>query len=90
MTTREFNEKWINYLEEGFYGLAIPLESVVKYLDDIFENELTKDPNFRYTQIKMKFNWSCFYSNAPIEVRERIESNINKLVKEYEVQNNMY
>ena len=87
MTTAEFNQKWKDYLEEGYYGLSIPIKSVIEYLDDLFENELTKDPNFRFYQIKIKFNWSCFYSNAPVEVRERIESNIDKLVKEYEIEN---
>ena len=90
MTTREFNEKWKDYLEEGFYGLAIPLENVINYLDDLFETELTKDPTFRYSQIKMKFNWACFYSNAQPDIRQRIEDNISKIVKEYETTNNLH
>lgn len=84
MTTQDFNEKWKDYLEEGFYGLAIPHPKVVEYLEEVFSNELTKDPNFKFKQIKVKFHWTCFYSNAPMEVNQRIEDTINEILKENE------
>lgn len=84
MTIKDFNEKWKDYLEEGFYGLTIPVPDVIEYLDNVFSNELTKDPNFKYQQIKVKFDWVCFYSNAPLEVNQRIEKSITKLIKIYE------
>ena len=63
MTAQEFNEKYSDYLEDRFYGLAIDKESVVNYLDVVFE-DLIKIPNFKYQQIKLKFNNASFYSNS--------------------------
>lgn len=84
MTTKEFNEKYKEYLKDGHYGLAINVPSVIKYLDEKFQN-LIKIPDFRYTQIKMKFNTSRFYC-YPIGIDvEYIEKEIDKLVKEYEL-----
>jgi hypothetical protein len=84
LTVKEFNEKWKDYLEEGFYGLQISVPHVIAYLDNIFENELTKDPNFKYSQIKTKWNWVCFYSNASKEVNRKIEAIISEILKTYE------
>jgi len=62
MTAREFNQKWAQFLEPGYYGLAIDSPSVCEYLDKVFEG-LTKIPGFEYSQIKTKFEYSSFYSN---------------------------
>lgn len=62
MTSTEFNQKWVEFLEPGHYGLAINSPSHVEYLDKLFEG-LTKIPGFKYQQIKEKFNWASFYSN---------------------------
>lgn len=62
MTTEEFNEKYKDYLEEGHYGLDISYPAVVEYLDKIFQ-DLIKIPGFKYSQIKLKFNSSRFYTN---------------------------
>ena len=62
MTGSEFNEKYKEYLEEGHYGLDISTPSIIKYLDEMFQ-DLIKIPGFKYSQIKEKFNTSRFYTN---------------------------
>lgn len=62
MTTEKFNEKYKDYLEEGHYGLDIDYPAVVEYLDKTFQ-DLIKIPEFKYSQIKLKFNSSRFYTN---------------------------
>ena len=78
-TSDEFNKKYSNYLEEGHYGLALSNEEVIEYLDKQFE-ELIKLPNFKYSQIKDKFNWFCFYcEGVSSEKRAEIESKIKEI-----------
>ena len=86
-TTDEFNNKYLDYLEEGYYGLAIEDERVVKYLDQMFEG-LIKIPGFQYSQIKLKYDMVCFYTNLhnvlgkPGRIlREEIEKTLNILIK---------
>jgi len=82
MTANDFNEKYSEYLEERHYGLDIHDEKVIAYLDEIFENELTKIPGFTYSQIKLKFNSSRFYAEGLPEGKDsEIEKKINELVK---------
>ena len=64
MTTEEFNKKYSAYLEEGHYGLGIDHPEVVEYLDKEFEKEIEKNPEFQYSQIKMKFVSSRVYSTS--------------------------
>jgi hypothetical protein len=87
MTTEEFNKKYKYYLEEGHYGLDISYPSVIKYLDKVFQ-DLVKIPGFKYSQIKLKFNYSRFYTNlyqiAPSfggKLDSMIEKEINFLVR---------
>lgn len=82
MTAEQFNEKYSEYLEERHYGLDIHDEKVIAYLDEVFENELTKIPGFTYSQIKLKFSSSRFYaSGLSAEQEIEIERKINELVK---------
>ena len=64
MTTEEFNKKYSAYLEEGHYGLAISHPEVITYLDKEFEKEIEKNPEFQYSQIKMKFESCRVYSTS--------------------------
>jgi len=61
-TSEEFNDKWNDFLEHRHYGLDIENEEVVKYLDDIFTNELILIPNFSFSQIKTKYKSVRFYA----------------------------
>ena len=79
MTKNEFNEKYKEYLEEGHYGLDISTPSIIKYLDEMFQ-DLIKIPGFKYSQIKEKFNTSRFYTNL-YELIGKPGSNINNEVE---------
>lgn len=86
-TTKEFNDKYADYLEERNYGLAIENPGVIKYLDQMFEG-LIKIPGFKYSQIKVKYDMVCFYTNLHEVIdkpgrilRDEIEKNIDILIK---------
>ena len=91
MTTSEFNKKYKDYLEEGHYGLEISDPGVIKYLDEKFKN-LTRIKGFKYSQIKMKFWSSRFYSNLSDtsflgDIGAVIENNIERdlnIITKYE------
>lgn len=83
MTTEDFNKKYSDYLETGHYGLAINNEDVIKYLDYIFENKLIHIPNFKYSQIKLKFGTCRFYCKGvqvPHELINQIENDIDTIL----------
>jgi len=78
MTSTQFNKKYFEFLEEGHYGLDLFNPKAIEYLDKEFE-ELIKIPDFKYSQIKMKFTWFCFYcDNVPREKVLEIEENLKK------------
>jgi hypothetical protein len=64
MTAEEFNKKYSAYLEERFYGLDIDHPEVVEYLDKEFDKEIVKNPEFQFSQIKMKFGSSRVYTTS--------------------------
>lgn len=70
MTATEFNRKYVQYLEEGHYGLDIDVPDVVKFLDELFEDYLTKIDGFTYSQIKMKYSYSIFYFSISADSAE--------------------
>jgi hypothetical protein len=78
-TSKEFNEKWGEYLKEGYYGLSIDNPEVIEYLDEEFTKEILTNPSFEYIQIKMKFGTCRVYSNT---TKSTIwEEKINDLVE---------
>jgi hypothetical protein len=64
MTARDFNEKYLMYVEDRHYGLDIHIPEAIEYLDKVFEG-LVKIEGFKYSQIKAKFDSTRFYSNLP-------------------------
>ena len=60
MTSEEFNEKYKQYIPEGWYGLGFNISDVTDYLDNVME-ELILIPGFELHQIKLKFNTARFY-----------------------------
>ncbi len=79
MTSEEFNLKYKNYLEDGFYGLALNNEKAIQYLDEKFQ-EFVKRPDFKYSQIKSKFNSFCFYADGiSAEEQYEIEDDLAKI-----------
>ncbi len=80
MTSTEFNIKYKDYIEKGFDGLEFDNTDCTNYLDTLFE-ELTKIPDFRYSQIKLKFNSVRFYCNKWYLDSTRFETNLEKILK---------
>jgi hypothetical protein len=95
-TNREFNDKYKDYLEEGYYGMDISEPSVIIYVDQIF-NDLTQIPGFKYEQIKTKYGLAKVYTNLeellPFVgriINQELEEKINFILKvEYEIENRL-
>lgn len=79
MTVKEFNEKWNDHIEEGHYGLAIDYLPIIEYLDKEFEDEVKVNPDFKFSQVKIKFNFSRVYTNS--DKSTIWEQEIDKLLK---------
>ena len=84
MTASEFNKKYENFLEKGHYGLDLEIPNIIKFLDEIFEQTLTRIPGFKYQQIKIKWDCVCFYTNAGIVINRLIEAKLNDLKFDYD------
>jgi hypothetical protein len=63
MTNREFNEKYKDYLEDRYSGCCLIQEKQLEYLDNSFK-QFILIPNFKYKQIKAKFDFYCFYCSG--------------------------
>jgi len=87
MTTKEFNEKYKQYIPEGWYGLEFDIPIVTEYLDEVMQDLITI-PGFELHQIKLKFGMARFYFKADwknkgleLAIEFKIEEMINKLIK---------
>ena len=79
MTAEQFNNKYKNYLTEGFGGLEFDIPEITEMLDKEFQ-EFIKVPGFCYQQIKLKFNMARFYADGiPSEDTYRVEDKINEM-----------
>jgi hypothetical protein len=90
MTAREFNEKYTQYIPEGWYGLGFDIQEVTDYLNVAMEDLITI-PGFELHQIKLKFNMARFYfetnwkdKGLEAALTIKIESEVNKLVKQHD------
>lgn len=82
MNKKQFNEKYKEFLTEGFYGLAIQDQEVIDYLDDIFGNVLVHLPNFKYQQIKEKWGYVRFYADVDsTNLLQTIEQKLTSILK---------
>lgn len=80
MTAKEFNEKYKHYLEEGHYGAeGFDHPDFLDWLDIKFQKFITY-PDFKYSQIKCKFSWGCFYCDG-VSLDERAE--VERKIEEY-------
>ncbi len=82
MTSDEFNDKWIDHLETGHYGMDIELPAVIDYMDDEFTKEAVTNPTFTYSQIKMKFGTSRVYTTS--SKHDECERGIDNIYKQRE------
>lgn len=94
MTSEEFNDKYKQYIPEGWYGLGFNISDVTDYLDKVME-ELILIPGFELHQVKLKFNVARFYFETKWKDKSleallgnKIESKINELVKEHDEKKN--
>ena len=88
MTQKEFNEKYKQYIPEGWYGLEFDITEVTTYLDSIMEDGLLNLPGFELHQIKLKFGMCRFYFETSMEnkklefiIEMGIEEEVNKIIK---------
>lgn len=80
MTCEQFNKKWENYLEPMHYGVDINIVEVLDYLDNEFQN-LIKNKNFSYSQIKIKYGACRIYcKGVNPDIVQDIEIQINKIL----------
>lgn len=79
MTYQEFNEKNKYYLVESSPGLEIKDSDIIDFWDCKFQ-ELTTIPNFKYSQIKIKFGTARFYARPRSFDVSDIEKEIDKIL----------
>ena len=65
MTADNFNEKYKQYIPEGWYGLGFDIPVVTEYLDEVLQDLITI-PGFELHQIKLKFGGIRFYVNSSV------------------------
>ena len=88
MDAKNFNEKYKQYIPEGWYGLEFDIREVTEYLDTIMQDMITI-PGFELHQIKLKFGRARFYFETGWKHKElegaimlKIEERIDQLVIE--------
>ena len=95
-TIKEFNEKFVDYLEDGHSGLLIEVPQVVQYLEEYFKN-LIKIPDFKYTQIdtirgipRVINNLEDVIGIAGKVINSELEDKISFILKvEFEIENRL-
>lgn len=87
MTADEFNEKYKQYIPDGWSGLQFDIPEVTTYLDGVMQDLITI-PGFELNQIKMKFGMARFYFDTKWVDKQletaleiSIENKINEIVK---------
>lgn len=87
MTRQEFNEKYKQWIPEGWSGLDFDKPKVTEYLDREMQ-DLVMIPGFELHQIKMKFEWPRVYFTTSFKnkatelaIAMRIQEDINRLMK---------
>jgi hypothetical protein len=95
MDADEFNQKYKEYIPEGWYGLGFNIPEVTEYLDKVMEDLFITIPGFELHQVKLKFNMARFYFETNMKDKSleallgnKIESKINELVKEHDEKKN--
>jgi len=90
MTRQEFNEKYKQWIPEGWSGLDFDMPQVTEYLDQAMQ-DLIMIPGFELHQIKLKFDWPRFYfttsfknKDTELAIAMRIQERINAIIKQTE------
>lgn len=79
MTAELFNKLFAKHLEEGHYGMSLEDPNAVIYLMHEFKKEIRKNPDFMYSQIKMKFNSARVYTSSDKDTQW--ETALNKIMR---------
>lgn len=86
MTATDFNEKYKQYIPEGWYGLEFDIPVVTEYLDEVMQ-DLIIISGFELHQIKLKFGMARFYwttdwkdKHLEAAIEFKIEKQINELI----------
>ena len=95
-TSKEFNEKYKEYIEEGHHGMEIDIPAVLSYIDTVF-NDLINIKGFKYSQVKTKYGLARVYTNLdeilPFVgrvIHQELEEKINFILKvEFEIENRL-
>jgi hypothetical protein len=90
MTRQEFNEKYKQWIPQGWSGLDFDVPQVTEYVDKIMQ-DLIMIPGFELHQIKLKFDWPRFYfttsfknKDTELAIAMRIQERINAIIKQTE------
>ena len=88
MTQNEFNEKYKQWIPEGWSGLDFDKPEVTEYMDKTMQ-DMVLIPGFELHQIKMKWDWPRFYfttgfKNKTLELAivVKVQEQISKLIKQ--------
>lgn len=80
MQPNDFNAWFGNHLEEGHYGMSINDQRVMGALFDEFTKEIQRNPEFEYSQIKLKFGYARVYTNSAHD--REWENHIDEMLKQ--------
>lgn len=84
MTQADFNKKYENFTEPGFKNpMQITTPEVIIFVDGLFQ-DLIKIPDFKVSQIKVKFDYARVYTSLGQAMNLLIEQGINEIFKKLE------
>lgn len=78
---KEFDKKYEQYLEEGFYGMTFEDPLILAITSIVFETWFTKMQGFKFSQIKYKFGYSRVYTTLPRYMNTYLEEVINYILR---------
>jgi len=88
MTQNEFNEKYKQWIPEGWSGLEFDVPEVTEYMDTVMQ-DMTLIPGFELHQIKLKFDWPRFYfttsfkdKGTELAIAVKVQERINAIIKQ--------
>ncbi len=88
MTSTQFNEKYKQWIPEGWSGLDFDIPEVTEYMDQIMQ-DMILIPGFELHQIKLKFDWPRFYfttdfkdKGLELAIAVKIQERINAIIKQ--------
>ncbi len=88
MTQNEFNEKYKQWIPEGWSGLDFDIPQVTEYMDLVMQ-DMILIPGFELHQIKLKWDWPRFYfttsfkdKGLELAIAVKVQERINAIIKQ--------